>query len=82
MVEVDGKTIHACLNDLERKFPSLQGQYFNGSNRLRNNIFIEVNVVRDLLEVVENRNPEDKPVTDGDELYICVTICGMGWYDD
>ena len=81
VVEVDGRTIRECLIDLERRYPGLKGEFFTKYDKLRNQIHIEVNVVRDLLAQVEKPNLEDKPVLNGDELYICVMACVLGGMD-
>ncbi len=81
VVEVDGRTIRECLIDLERRYPGLKGEFFTRNGKLRNQIHIEVNVVRGLLEQEEKPNLEDTPVHDGDELYVCVMLCVLGGVD-
>ncbi len=74
VVEVDGNNIRECITDLVRRFPGLKREFFNKYGRLSNRILIDVNVLRDFRETAENPYPEDKPVLDGDELYIGVAI--------
>lgn len=69
-VEVKGKTVGECLDDLEAKFPGIKQQLYDKEGKLA-----------DLWDVYVNSTscyPEDiaKPVKDGDELTIVALIHG------
>ncbi|NVL92944.1 MAG: MoaD/ThiS family protein [Desulfobacterales bacterium] len=69
-VEVSGRTVGECLNDLVKQFPILRRYIFDKNNRLLNYVDIYVNL--------ESSYPEElaKPVNDGDELDLTLIIAG------
>ncbi len=69
-VEVNGKTVGECLNDLISQFPSIRRYIFGKDNRLLNYVDVYVNL--------ESSYPLElaKPVSDGDELDITLIIAG------
>ena len=70
VVEVNGDTVGQCLNHLVKQFPSIEKALFDKNGKLLNYIDIYVNG--------ESAYPEElaKPVNDGDELHIVITIAG------
>ena len=69
-IEVNGKTVGECLNDLINQFPNLRSWVFDKDNRLLNYVDVYVNL--------ESSYPLElsKPVNDGDELDITLIIAG------
>ncbi len=69
-VEVNGKTVGECLNDLSSQFPSIRRYIFGKDNRLLNYVDVYVNL--------ESSYPLElaRPVSDGDELDITLIIAG------
>ena len=69
-VEVNGKTVGECLNDMINQFPSIRRYIFDKDNRLLNYVDVYVNL--------ESSYPLElaKPVSDGDELDITLIIAG------
>ena len=69
-VEVNGKTVGECLNDLISQFPSIRRYIFDKDNRLLNYVDVYVNL--------ESSYPLElaRPVSDGDELDITLIIAG------
>lgn len=69
-VNVDGKTIGECLNDLVIHFPQLEASLFDKEGGLLKLLNIYING--------ESAYPEEltKPVNDGDKLDIMYTIVG------
>jgi molybdopterin converting factor small subunit len=69
-VQVEGKTVGQCLEQLVAQYPALKEPLFEKRGKLRNTIEIYVNL--------ESAYPEElaKPVTDGDEVYITVMLAG------
>ena len=69
-VEVNGTTVGQCLNHLVKQFPGIEKAVFDKKGNLLNYIDIYVNQ--------ESAYPEElaKPVKDGDELYIIITLAG------
>lgn len=69
-VEVNGKTVGECLNDLISQFPDIRRYIFDKGNRLLNYVDVYVNL--------ESSYPLElaKPVSDGDELDITLIIAG------
>jgi molybdopterin synthase sulfur carrier subunit len=70
VVEVDGKTIGECIDELERRFPGIKQQLVNKAGKLN-----------DLWDIYVNSSssyPEELalPVHDGDELNIIALIQG------
>ena len=70
MVQVNGKTVGECLNDLIAQFPRLRKYIFDKSNKLLNYVEVYVNQ--------ESSYPDElaKPVHPGDELDITLIIAG------
>ena len=70
VVEVNGKTVGDCLNNLIGQFPGFQEVLFAKSGKLQNWIEIYVNM--------ESAYPEElaKPVKDGDEIHITIMLAG------
>ncbi len=69
-VEVEGKTVGQCLEQLVTQYPALQEPLFEKKGKLRNTIEIYVNF--------ESAYPEElaKPVRDGDEVSLTVMLAG------
>jgi molybdopterin converting factor small subunit len=69
-VEVNGKTVGECLNDLISQFPGIKRYIFDKENRLLNYVDVYVNL--------ESSYPLElaRPVSDGDELDITLIIAG------
>ncbi len=68
--EVNGDTVGQCLDHLVEQFPGIEKGLFDKNGKLLNFIDIYVNK--------ESSYPEElaKPVKDGDELHIVITIAG------
>ena len=69
-VEVKGKTVGACLQELVAKYPDIKGDLFDKKGNLLNIIEIYINM--------ESAYPDElkKPVKDGDEIYITIMLAG------
>ena len=70
VVEVNGTTLGSCLNDLVRQFPKIKQVLFDKYGRLLPKVFVSVNMQSAYPEELE------KPIKDGDELYIALVISG------
>jgi molybdopterin converting factor small subunit len=70
IAEVNGNTVGQCLNHLVKQFPGIEKGLFDKNGKLLNYVDIYVNG--------ESAYPEElaKPVKDGDELHIVVTLAG------
>jgi len=70
VVEAQGETIGACLNDLAARFPGMAGQLFTTSGQLIKTIEIYHNM--------ESAYPDElaRPTQDGDEIHITVMLAG------
>ena len=70
MVEVNGRTVGQCLEQLVDQFPELKPWLFEKNGKLNRLVEIYVNM--------ESSYPEElaKPVKDGDELHIIIIISG------
>ena len=70
VVEVNGKTVGECLNQLVEQFPVMKNELFDADGKVLSYIDIYVNG--------KSSYPEElaKPVQDGDELYILRAIGG------
>jgi molybdopterin converting factor small subunit len=70
IAEVNGNTVGQCLNHLVKQFPGIEKGLFDKNGKLLNYVDIYVNG--------ESAYPEElaKPVKDGDELYIVITVAG------
>ncbi len=68
--EVNGNTVGQCLNDMVKQFPGIEKGLFSKDGKLLDFVDIFVNE--------ESSFPKelDKPVKDGDELYITLIIVG------
>jgi len=68
--EVNGNTVGQCLNDMVKQFPGIEKGLFSKNGKLLDFVDIYINE--------ESSFPEelDKPVKDGDELYITLVIVG------
>ena len=69
-MEVNGKNVGECLQQLVTRFPDLKSWLFAKNGKLNNFIDIFVNA--------ESAYPEElaKPVKDGDELHIIAILSG------
>lgn len=70
VVEVNGKTVGECLDQMVEQFPDMKKELFDADGQVLNYIDIYVNG--------KSSYPEElaKPVQDGDELYILRAIGG------
>ncbi len=70
VVEVNGKTVGECINQLVEQFPAMKNELFDADGKVLSYIDIYVNG--------KSSYPEElaKPVQDGDELYILRAIGG------
>jgi len=70
IVEVEGRTVGECVNQLVKRFPRVKSMLFDKSGNLLNYVDIYVNG--------ESSYPEElaKPVKDGDEIHITLIIAG------
>ena len=70
IAEVNGDTVGQCLDNLIKQFPDIKKALFDKNGKLLNYIDIYVNK--------ESAYPEElaKPVKEGDELHIVITIAG------
>ena len=70
IVEVDGNTVGACLDNLVRQFPDMGKVLFNKKGKLVNVIEIYLNL--------KSAYPDElaKQVKDGDNIHITLMIAG------
>ena len=70
IVEVDGNTVGACLDNLVRQFPDMGKVLFNKKGKLVNVIEIYVNL--------KSAYPDElaRQVKDGDDIHITLMIAG------
>ncbi len=70
IVEVDGNTVGACLDNLVRQFPDMEKVLFNRKGKLVNVIEIYVNL--------KSAYPDElaRQVKDGDNIHITLMIAG------
>jgi len=70
VVEIDGKTVGECLENLVKQFPPIKEGLFDKKGKLLNVVEIYVNR--------ESAYPEElaKPVGDGDEVHITLMLAG------
>lgn len=70
VVEVNGRTVGQCLEQLVARYPDLRQWLFEKDGRLNRLVEIYVNA--------ESSYPEElaKPVKQGDQLYILIIISG------
>ena len=69
-VEVNGRTVGQCLNELVQQFPDIKPRLFNKKGKLLNYIDVYVNF--------ESSYPEEltMPVKDNDKISITLIIAG------
>jgi MoaD family protein len=69
-INVNGDTVGKCLDDLIGRYPPLKAEIFNQRGKLRKELIIFING--------ENAYPGEleKPVKDGDKVYITYPILG------
>ena len=70
VVDVKGKTVADCLEHLIKQFPAVKQALFNEKNKLHNVIEVYIN------EESAYPNELAKLVTDGDEIYLTLTLAG------
>ena len=70
IIEVDGNTVGACLNNLIGQFPGMKKVLFNKKGKLANIIEIYVNL--------KSAYPDElaKQVKDGDNIHITLMLAG------
>lgn len=70
IAEVKGDTVGQCLDHLAKQFPGIEAALFDKNGKLLNFVDIYING--------ESTYPEElaKPVKDGDELHIVITVAG------
>jgi molybdopterin converting factor small subunit len=70
IIDANGTTVGACLNELVRRFPAMEKGLFDDNGKLRNNVEIYVNM--------ESAYPDElaKSVKDGDEIHITLILTG------
>ena len=70
IIEVDGNTVGACLDNLIGQFPGMKKALFNKKGKLMNVIEIYVNL--------KSAYPDElkKSVNNGDEIHIAVMLAG------
>ena len=69
-IEVQGRTIGQCIQQLIGQYPEMEKNIFAGDGKLKNNIEIYLNM--------ESAYPDElkKPTKDGDEIHITVMLAG------
>jgi len=69
-IDVTGRTVGECLDDLVKQYPGLKSKLFNKDHNVANGVNIFVNA--------ENAYPEPmkKPVKNGDKIYISFIVLG------
>ena len=70
IVELDGNTVGACLDNLVKQFPGMGNVLFNKKGKLVNTIEIYVNL--------KSAYPDElaRQVKDGDDIHITLMIAG------
>lgn len=70
ILEVEGKTVGECLDNLIRLFPAMEEALFKKKGQLHPYVEIYINL--------ETAYPDElaKPVKDGDEIHIIVMLAG------
>jgi len=70
VVAVNGSTVGECLHDLVQRFPSLTKHLLDENSKLLKLVDVYING--------ESAYPDElnKPVNDGDELYIMLVLAG------
>ena len=69
-VEVEGKSVGDCLDDLVRQFPGMANALFDKKGKLLNAVEIYINQ--------KSAYPDElvKPVKDGDDIHITLMLAG------
>jgi molybdopterin converting factor small subunit len=69
-LEVDGKTVGECFNQLVKRFPNLQSAIFDEKGELQNLLEVYLNS--------ESAYPDElvRSTEDGDEIYITTILSG------
>ncbi len=70
VVEVEGKTVGECLNNLIKQFPEMEKALFTKKDKLRNVVEVYLN------HAPAFPNELAKPVMDGDEIHLLVLLAG------
>jgi molybdopterin converting factor small subunit len=70
VVEVEGKTVGECLNQLIRQFPGMEKALFAKKDKLLNNVEVYLN------NASAYPNELLKPVKDKDEIHLLVMLTG------
>lgn len=72
IVEVEGRTVAECLDNLAKEFPGIEKALFSNNGKLLHYVGIWING--------EDSYPEElaKPVKDGDEIYVTYTAAVGG----
>lgn len=70
IVEVEGNTVGACIEDLVERYPGLKEKLFDKKGILRNFIEIYLNM--------ESAYPDElkRSTKDGDEIHIVILLAG------
>ena len=70
IVEVEGKSVGNCLDDLVRQFPDMGNALFDKKGKLLNAVEIYINL--------KSAYPDElvKPVKDGDDIHITLMLAG------
>ena len=70
VLEVEGRTVGQCLEDIVRQYPELKDWLYSKEGELSNLFEVYVNM--------ESTYPEKlaKPVRDGDEIHIVTVLVG------
>ncbi len=69
-VEVEGKTIGACIDNLIQKYPGLRNELFDKKGKLKNIIEIYLNMASAFPDELA------KPTKAGDEIHITILLAG------
>jgi molybdopterin converting factor small subunit len=69
-VTVEGDTVGKCLDELVKQLPALKPKVFGNNGKLRTNINIFIN------QASARSQEMDKPVRDGDEIFITRIVGG------
>ncbi len=70
IVEVQGKTVGACLDYLTKEYPDMEEALFEKKGKLRRHIEVFLNLA--------STYPQElaMPVKDGDEIHVTVLLAG------
>jgi molybdopterin converting factor small subunit len=69
-VEVEGKTVGACLRELVDRYPPLKPQLFDGHGGLQKTVEIYLNMT--------SAYPDElsRPTADGDQIHVTLMLAG------